>query len=232
VNEGLYNKQINCPVCNEKFEITKVKSKACKISSRDTDFCIYYEGINPILYDIFVCGNCGYAAQADKFETISLHDADIVLKDITPKWHKRSFVGERNIDNALVAFKLALYNLQLRMARNSDIAKLCLRIAWLYRLNKDNKEHEFLEFALRAYTNAFQTENFPIEKLDENTCMFMIGELNRRVGKLEESVKWFSRLISSPEARQKPTLMDSARDQFQLVKEQLSKEQNHTTKPA
>ena len=49
--EGLYNKEVVCPVCSQKFQATKVKARACKVKSRDSDFCVHYEGINPILYD-------------------------------------------------------------------------------------------------------------------------------------------------------------------------------------
>lgn len=222
MDSDLYNKSVKCPVCGNTFEATKVKMKASRVSSRDTDFCVYYEGINPIFYDVWVCEFCGYAMQQDKFLDINLKDIKIIKENVQPRWNKRSYAGERNIDTAIESFKLALYSLQLRKAKNSDMAKVCLRLAWLYRMKKDEKESDFLNFALRCYSEAYEKEPFPVEKLDEFTCMYMIGELNRRVGNNEAAIQWFSRLIGSPEARRKPTLIDSARDQFQLVKEQMN----------
>ena len=180
MDENLYSKEIECPVCLKKFKVTKVKIKACKVDRRDTDFCVYYEGINPMFYDAWVCENCGYAAQADKFPNIPSKEAQVLAKQLTPKWTKRSFEGERNVDAAIEAFKLVLYNHQLRSAKASEMAKVCMRIAWLYRIKEDPREHDFIKFALKYYTETYEKERFPADKLDENTCMYMIGELNRR----------------------------------------------------
>lgn len=221
MNEFLYDKEIKCPVCSKNFKVTKVKSKGCRVASRDTDFCVYYEGLNPLFYDIWVCENCGYAAQGDKFEELNYRDSRLILEKLAPKWSKRSFSGERSIDTAIEAFKLALLNLQLRKAKSSEYAKICLRISWLYRLKNDDKEMDFLKFTLKHYNDTYEKERFPVEKLDEFTCLYMIGELSRRIGNYEESIKWLSRLISSPEARKNPGLIESARDQFQLAKDKL-----------
>lgn len=221
MEEALYNKELVCPVCQKKFKVTKVKAKFCRVSSRDSDFCTHYEGTNPLLYDVYVCELCGYAALSDKFEEISANDSKIILEKISPRWNKRSFSGERNLDSAIEAFKLALLNLHLRKAKNSEVAKICLRIAWLYRFkNDEEKEREFLQFALKCYNDTYEKERFPVDKLDEFTCMYMIAELYRRLGNDDEAVKWFSRLISSPDARKNTSLIEKAREQFHLAKDQ------------
>lgn len=219
MTDSIYDKEIICPVCSKKTTVTKVKAKACKVSSRDTDFCVYYEGVNPIFYDVWVCENCGYASMNDKFETIGSRDCNLIREVITPKWVKHSMSGERSIESAIESFKLVLLNLQVRKAKSSEFAKVCLRIAWLYRINNDERELDFLKYALRYYNDTYEKERFPVDKLDEFTCMYMIAELYRRVGDNEEAVKWFSRIISSPEARRNTKLLECARDQIQLVKD-------------
>lgn len=221
MNENLYNKEVVCPVCLKKFNATKVKIKGCKVDKRDSDFCVHYEMINPLFYDAWVCENCGYAAQADKFLDIPPREADILKKKLAPKWTRRSFEGERTVDNAIEAFKLVLISHNLRLQKASEFAKICLRLAWLYRFKNDAREIDFIKFALKHYTETYEKERFPVDKLDENTCMYMIGELNRRAGNNEEAVKWLSRLISSPDARKNPALIESAREQYQLVKDKL-----------
>lgn len=221
MNENLYLKTIKCPVCGRNFEVTKVKSKGCRVTSRDTDFCVYYEDLNPIYYDIWVCEHCGYASQSERFEDINSRDIKLLKEKLAPRWNKRSFSGERGLEIAIEAFKLALLNLQVRNSKASEIAKICIRLAWLYRIKKDQKEYEFIKHALKYYTETYEKENFPVDKLDEFTCLYMIGELNRRAGNYEEAVKWLSRLISSPEARKNPVLIETAREQFQLVKDKL-----------
>lgn len=222
MNSKLYNTKLTCPVCSKEFDVTKVKAKSCKVSKRDSDFFTLYEDLNPMLYDVWVCENCGYASMSDKFESISVAESKIVYSNIATRWNSRKFSGERDLDNAIEAFKLALYNHQVRKSKSSEVAKVCLRIAWLYRLKEDSdNEKTFLDFALKAYNTAYSNERFPIDKLDENTCAYMIAELNRRLGNLDESIKWFSSVISSPDARKNASLIQNARDQFQLAKEQL-----------
>lgn len=227
MNDLLYNKKIMCPVCNREIEVTKVKTKACKVKSQDTDMCVHYENINVLFYDVWVCESCGYAALQDKFEGLFTRDIKAIKEKISSHWTKRSFVGERDVDKALEVFKLALLNLNVRNAKSSELAKVCLRIAWLYRFKGDNyKEMEFLNFALNSYNDAYQKERFPLDKLDEFTCMYIIAELFRRVGKLDDAVIWFSRLVASPDARRNPKLIDMARDQYQLTKDQLAEVNN------
>ncbi|HOP99446.1 MAG TPA: DUF2225 domain-containing protein [Acetivibrio clariflavus] len=223
MNDSLYSKELVCPACKSKIEVTKVKSKACVISSKDTDFCVYYEGINPILYEVWVCELCGYAALGEKFEELTDKQVKKIKTEITPYWKSRKFNGERNIDMALEAYKLALYNLHVLEAKSSDLAKVCIRIAWLYRMKKDEREYEFLKHALRFYLDTFENEKFPVNKLDEYTCMYMIAELYRRTGNVDEAVLWFSRLITSPGAKKNKVLVDYAREQYYLAKEQKEK---------
>jgi len=222
MNELIYNKKIICPACNKEIEVTKAKTKACKVKSRDTDMCVNYENLNILFYEVWVCENCGYAALQDKFEGLFIKDIQAIKDKISNHWIKRSFTGEKNVDDALTAFKLALLSLKTRNAKSSELAKVCLRIAWLYRCKEDPKEIEFLNFALTSYNDAYQKERFPLDKLDEMTCMYIIAELLRRVGKLDEAILWFSRIVSSAAARSNPKLIDMAREQYQLAKDQLA----------
>lgn len=228
MNDLLYNKKVVCPVCNKEIEVTRVKTKACKVLSRDTDMCVHYEDINVLFYDVWVCDNCGYAALQDKFEGLFTRDIKPIKDNISKSWIKRSFAGERDVDKAIEAFKLALLTLKVRNAKNSEFAKVCLRIAWLYRFKESPKEIKYLNFALESYSDAYQHERFPLDKLDEITCMYIIAELFRRVGKFDDAILWFSRIVASPEARSKPNLMDMARDQYQLAKDQLARQEEQS----
>ena len=59
--DELYDKDIECPICNMEFT-SKGKDFKITINKRDPDFLSYYQGENPLKYSIFVCPNCGYAA--------------------------------------------------------------------------------------------------------------------------------------------------------------------------
>jgi len=68
---------------SNKIEVTKVKSKDCVVASRDSDFCVYYESVNPLFYEVWVCEHCGYAALQERFENISPIEAKIVKENIS-----------------------------------------------------------------------------------------------------------------------------------------------------
>ncbi len=59
--------------------------------------------------------------------------------------------------------------------------------------------------------------------MDEFTCMYMIAELNRRLGDYDEAIKWFNRLVSSQDARKNKLIMEMAREQYYITKEQKEK---------
>jgi uncharacterized protein (DUF2225 family) len=208
-------------VCNKKIEVTKVKTKDCVISSRDTDFCIYYEGINPMFYDSWVCEFCGYAALSEKFESLSKVFVNPIKNSITSNWKTRRFCGERDINKAIEAYKLALLSLSYTKAKASQLAKVSIRIAWLYRLKKDDEnELAFLKHTLNFYHEIYEKEDLPIGKLDKYTCIYMIAELSRRVEKHEDALSWFSKVLSSPEARANKLIIENTREQVILIREQ------------
>ncbi len=223
-NSIYYTKKIVCPCCKVSFEVTKIKSSSIRLEKQDEDFCPHYKDANPLFYSAVVCSNCGYANFEEKFEQISDKDIKKVKETFESKWQKHIFDGERNINVALDAFKLLLFNAQIRSAKKSEIAKICIRIAWMYRYLNDPKETDFLRFAQEAYSEAFEKENLPYDNLDELTCMYMIGELNRRLGDTTEASKWFYKIITLKE----PKVLDKAkanliinmsREQIQNIRE-------------
>lgn len=231
----VYNSKTECPVCSSNIEYTKVRSKAVRLIKQDTDFCPYYEGENPIFYEAVICPECGYGAHITSFENISRYDKEKIRNEITSKWHKRTFTGTRTVDHALEAFKIVLLNLNYIDGIKSEIAKICMRIAWLYRYKGDQKqENKFLDYALTNYKKAYSQEALSEEgKLDEYTCLYIIGELSKRLGLYEESTQWLSRLImsySDPQQKDRipHRLIESARDLFQEVRDAIAatKEEN------
>ena len=145
--DEVYDKKVECPICNMEFTSKKVRNSRLKLIKRDEDFLSYYEGENPLKYNIFVCPNCGYAATEGKFVSVTKVAKEIVLKKVSSKWNKRSYGDKRNIDQAITTYKLALYVGQLLDYKKIDLGSLCLSLAWLYRIEENKDEEErFLSF--------------------------------------------------------------------------------------
>ena len=221
MNNSLYKVKLKCPVCGNTFTTCRVRSKKCLVESRDTDFCIYYKDCNPIFYEAAVCVRCGYASMLGCFKEISPEDAQTIHSKLASGWTQRDFGGERSIDDAVDAYKLVLYCLQLRRSIPDDIsASVCMRLAWLHRMAGDSKEEQrFLSLALERYSEMYDKGKIP-EKMDEITLVYLIGELNRRLGNAKDAVVWFSMAVSHQTSRRKPLIVKMAREQWSLVRSQ------------
>ncbi len=225
--QPIYTSSVICPICDKKLDVTKVRSKFVKLVSQDEDFCPHYEGVNPIFYEAWICNFCGYAAHSTVFSEATNHDIKCVKEKITPKWTSRSFDGERDIQQALDAFKIVLYNLQVRGASLTEFGKVCLRIAWLYRYKGEwVNEYRFLKFSYDYYRQAYSGERLGENKPDEYTLMFIIGELARRLDFKEDAVSWFGRIVSAsarPDEKKKiqPRMLEETRDLIALTRQAM-----------
>lgn len=223
MSEALYDKNIKCPICNNPFSSKRLRASACRVDKRDEDFCTFYKSHNPMHYEILVCPHCAYAASENSFDNLSQKEIATIKELLSGKVINRSFCGERTITDALDSFKLALFLAKSRNAKNSIIAGLSLKLAWIYREMKDEKEIGFLEHALENYKVAYDKEDLPLGNLDEISVQYLLGELSRRLHKLNDAVFWFNKAVSNPERSQNPRIEKLAREQWAVVKEQSRK---------
>lgn len=228
--DEIYAVKANCPACGLRFEFSKLRTKAVRYMGQDTDLCPKYQGENPLFYDALVCPACGFAQIGTVIGEIDDLQLKAVRERVTPKWIRRDFGGHRNVEQAIEAYKIVLLNYQARKAVASEMAKSCMRLAWMYRIRGDSVlEYKFLGFALKYYLEVFSKEKLPAGKLDEFTLFYLLGEIARRLGKWQESFTWFGKLLSSGmEAANKDklpkNLLEMARDQIQQTKDDMKNE--------
>lgn len=218
--EQLYDKNVNCPVCNYEFTTKKVRTRSLRLIKQDTDFMPFYQGENPIKYTVFVCPNCGYAATEEKFDSISNWSKEKIQIEVSSRWKKRSYGNVRTLDEAIDACKLALYEGQLLEESRLYLASIALNIAWLYRLKEDNNEEKrFLKIAKGLYEEVYYKENLHDTNMDEFKLAYLIGELARRLGDIENAIKWFNIVVSKPASNSNPTIRKLAIEQWRFIKE-------------
>lgn len=214
----IYEREIICPVCKSKIKVLATKTSAARMVSKDSDFYIRYAVVNPYFYDVWLCNSCGYTAMKKDFEIIKDFQREKVIKEITSKWRGKEYPDIYTADIAIERYKLSLLNSIVIEAKTSRKAMTCLKTAWMYREIKDEaNEQLFLKQALEGFSTAYMSEDFPMYGMDRFTTMYLIGELNRRVGNNDEAMQWFSKVITDSASSQK--LKDMARDQKDLIKE-------------
>lgn len=209
--KSLFFKEIKCPVCDNNFMTLMVKVNAPRVLDRDSDFFIRYSIENPYLYEVWICPHCGYSALKVDFDKIREYQIKLVKDKITPKWVDREYPIPFNEKIAIERYKLALLNSLVIESKASTKSMLCLKIAWMYRLLLDTaNEKSYLKQALESFNDTYMNEKLPVYGLDRFSIMFLIGELNRRIGDDQTALKWFYDVIASISAPQK--VKDMARD--------------------
>lgn len=216
-----YEQEKDCPVCERKFTVTRVRASHCVVEKRDGDFCIHYQGVNPYLYAIWVCPYCGYASPENTFFEISQEGLNIISLALKGKEIKINFAGERSTETGIASYKLAIYCCELRECKDSTLASLYLKTAWLYRKLGDLRERDYLAKALEHYKVAYDQEPFPLGNLTDLALRYLIGELSRRLGDHREAIQWFNRVVSDSKSRLEPKITNMAREQWRLAKEEM-----------
>lgn len=213
----LFDKQVICPVCDSHFKTKTVKSKSPRVISKDSDFFVRYSVANPYFYDVLICNSCGYAAMKSDFEKLKSHKKELVLSNVTPKWKPREYPAILDEKLAIERYKLALLNAVLINLPDSTKAMISLKIAWMSRL-LDNNDQEivFLKQSLEGFNNAYINEIFPIYGLQRDSLMYLLGELNRKLGNNQDALLWFSKTIISTNSSSR--IKDMARIGKDLIK--------------
>lgn len=216
----LYDREIVCPVCENKFLARTVKTNGYRMKKKDSDFYIKYDIINPYFYDVLLCNVCGYAAMKADFRKLRQFEIESIQKNITPKWHGRKYPPIYDINIAIERYKLSLLNYSIIGSKSSKKAMNCLKLSWLYRdLGNAKNEELFRKNAIIGFKDAYINEESPIYGMNSITVLYLIGELNRRSGNYNEALKYLGNVITSRDATKK--IKDIAITQKDLIKESL-----------
>jgi len=223
-----WEKQVDCLVCKNKFLTKNVKASTIRIKKRDTDFRGIYESVNPNWYLVWVCTKCYYAAFKEDFSTLKEKYIEVLQKSTEERRQKAKgsdFNKERNHYLALIGYELAAYCYNLTDSSNEKIGSLYLKAAWLSREVKVwSLEKIFLAKALQCYYTAYESE--PDLKMDHSLVVYLIGELNRRLGNYQEALRFLGRVYDDRKGRCNLEVKRLAHEQYFMVKEIIEKEEN------
>lgn len=201
-------KDLTCLLCGEGFTSLAVRKSRQPVLKTDSDFCMYYEREVPYFYHVYVCPHCGYAF----LESFKKKPPGSMLEKITslPDF----FAGKRDAATAELAYRRAIECATLQREGDEVMASLYLQLAWVNRLRGEKeKEKENLGEALAYYIGVY--ENSDLE--DASRVMYLIGELNRRLGDFKKAVFWFSRVANDSGCSQ--AMRHRARQGWQSLKQ-------------
>ena len=219
----LYTVDKECVICKQTFPVTKVRSKL-QMVKQDGDFCTHYKEMNPNYYTVWVCPHCGYAAQDTYFSEVPPAAADKIRKFLEGRQVNINLSGTRSYEQAIAAFKLAIFLGELVALPASRLGGLYLKMAWMYReKGLEEEERMLMTKAREYYEKAPLREKFPIGNMTEVTLDYLIGELYRRTGQLDQALSYLSKVVSSPQAKLEKRIQEMAKEAWQAAREEKRK---------
>jgi uncharacterized protein len=221
--EPTYKKKIHCPLCELSFFSTKVRNSHTRISKRDADFCTYFvdKTVDPYLYYVFVCSHCGYAFSSHFSTKFSDDAVQIIYKNISAKWNGKNYSEKRTYEEAIEAYKLAIYCGITKNEKHYVLAGLYIRLAWLYRKGETKQnELRFLRLALQEYDASYMSCDFAESNMSELLILYMIGEVYRRLDDIPNAIRTFSKVVAHPLKQSEPILVEKARNQWRVARKQ------------
>lgn len=229
----LFDKTYVCPVCGKEFTSKTIRTGRNKLVAQDLDLRAKYDTADVSKYDPVVCGTCGFAALSKFFKPLSSAQEKLIKENISNNFKGiKEPEGAYSYDDAIMRYKLVLASTVVKGAKNSEKAFVCLKMAWVYRGKAESlpddtpnreavlkelqdAEIECLTNAYEGFNSAFSQEAFPMCGMDESTVTYLVAELARRVGKLEEAGRWISQILVSRSASDR--LKDRAREVKALI---------------
>ena len=216
IDQYTIDKKYSCEVCENEFTSLTLRMQKLRFVSSDVDLRPNYDPIDPLLYDVLLCPNCGYASLSMYFNKIASKHREKILQQVSLKWKRYDFPKIMTYRDACNKYKLALITAYAKDAKHSEMGYICLKIAWLYRLMGDNDG--YMLFAARSsmeFTLAYENEQFPICQMDAPTLEYLLAYLLYVTGDKADSMKFLGRVITNISAPVR--LKEKARELKELV---------------
>ncbi|WP_280768751.1 DUF2225 domain-containing protein [Salipaludibacillus daqingensis] len=216
----LYDKQLSCHICDHNFTSKKLRSRYIRVKQVNNDFSKEYKDAsrNPLLYEVYVCPECGYAFNDQFQETFHQAQREQFINKISSKWRKQDFSGERSHEEAVRVFKLAVVAGEQTMQPDIILAGICMKLSWLLReLNEEDEATRFVNFSIQKFEKAFSYGNY--ESMSELKVIYILGELHRLLNRNGEAIKYFSKVIQHKHRHMEPQIVEMARDQWYKARE-------------
>ena len=222
----LYVVKKPCPICGLETRATKVRSRLIT-ETVDSDLCTHYKDINPYYYRIWLCEHCGYAEDERHFlNGVSPKEKRAIQDFLAERNSASEFSEKRTRDDAIKAFKLAIFFSKFTKETLAHKAGLNLSLAWLYREAGDKEnEDKFLAEAGKLYIESRSREDFPQGPMTEADCIYLIGAIHCRLADYDTAGKYLSMLMHNKELETKERVtVDRAKDLWADMREKMKEE--------
>ncbi len=204
--------ELVCPVCGTHFSSRAVRSVTTV--GQDTDFCPRVVGENPVAHYVHVCPRCHFAAFEGDFDQVQPQVREFVLSaafdDVLEAEAPGALLGSTKY---LLAARC--YEHDARATR-VHLADLYLRASWCARAEGDIERERACQLeAILRFEEAIAEGEVPPER--QQTILYLIGELYRRVGRYELAETMLKRAADYQAEHRDPDIAALARQQYRAA---------------
>jgi uncharacterized protein (DUF2225 family) len=224
-----YQDEWECPLCRQKFKLTRFRNSRLRVIKRDADHHQWYaDDQHPVRFYVVICPHCGYAAGENHF-----------LAEDNAKPRRRSapigltLTEDLNIDRSDDARVAACFGHAIRQMINSKVpasilAGISLRGAWFCReIDDQEQERIMLQLSYKQYEIAYEKEPLPIGPMTRLGLTYLLGELARRIEDYQHASFWFGEAARLREDQMKePLIAKLLAEQHELLREEYRKNAN------
>ncbi len=219
-NKYCFTKEVSCPVCEHKFTTDMLRESKLIITNRSDELRTFYEDIDPIFYNVWICPNCYYSMKRIEFDKIT----EIQKRNLANQSDQRKenwnldFNNKLSFDFAVTTYKIAIECCDSLGKKNIEdrIAGLWLNTAWLYDdMEQPENALEARKNALTKYKNAYI---FGTDRTDEQDqkIEYLIGKLSWVTGNIKEAREHFFKVVNRRNGHQ--LLKQMAEDALEQLK--------------
>lgn len=233
----LFDKHYECPVCGYEFTAKCMKVGKVKAEGKDTDLKPIYGEIDPLKYDAITCDRCGYSSITRYYGKVTTRQCKLIKGEIGANFSGiNNRLEKYSYDDAIERHKLAVITTIVKGSSNSERAYTCLKLAWIIRSKRKSlpkeeiqqikelyeDEMECLQSVYDGFITAMANEAFPIAGMDENTYMYILSDIARKLKRYDEAAKLIGTVITSRGASSR--LKDEALKLKELIKKDMKEE--------
>lgn len=190
----LFDRNINCPVCDANFKVRVVRPSKLRLERTDSDFRQYYRDFEPLWYMVWVCPYCYYANFSYDFPHVLPKWKGTLLRQLPDLQTKLAFEFSSDVlvDEVFTAYYMVLYCLAQGNGNPVKKANTWLRLSWLYQDVQDDQMAEFASRQALTYCEqAYYHDRSAVFVEDGQRLCYLIGELNVRLGQYDEALRHF-----------------------------------------
>lgn len=176
-----------CPVCQHSVTVTHLSST--NYMGQHSDFHRLTMGFSPLPLLMNTCPQCGYSGSAKDFsepEAISDTFKQQIIENLQSIVTSQPLTAGRR-------YELFALQQEIKGAEPHELADYYLRASWAARDEGDPREAVYQQFAAQLFQKALETGE--MNEADIGPVTYLIGELNRRLGHVDEAHRWFTRVI-------------------------------------